>query len=233
MRNKALKLVALLVFAMGAIGCGQIQMPMTLALEEGSGIDIAMVGAGGNEIPLGRTELEGGVETTMTATIDLLALLLNIPIFGVISIDNLLFGGSEFLILGIPTGTVCTIPDPNGSSSGSVLIDLANGHIDFVMDLDTAIKVTSPILGAAIPDGFLFTMAVDDGADMTLAELLDMAFGNADGVLSMTQDLDVLMDTEVGGFPLTLHITGGLTLSTANEFPTGDMLDDCIAYLAE
>jgi hypothetical protein len=233
MRNKALKMVVLLGFAVGAIGCGEIQMPMTLALDEGSAIDIAFVGAGGVEVPLGTTALEGGVETIMTATIDLVALLLKIPIFGIIEIDDLLFGGSEFAILGIPTGTVCAVPDPNGSSGGSVLIDFANSRIDFVMDLDTAIKITNPTLGSLIPDGFLFTMSVEEGADVTMAELLEMAFGNADGVLSITQDLDVFMQAEVLGSALPLHVTGQLTLSTANEFPTGAMLDDCIAFLAE
>jgi hypothetical protein len=233
MRNKALRLVVLLGFAVGAIGCGEIQMPMTLALDEGSAIGIALVGVWGDEIPLGTTELEGGVETSMTATIDLAALLLKVPIFGIIEIDDLLFAGSEFAILGIPTGTLCTIPDPNGSSGGSALIDFANSRIDFVMDLDTAIKITNPVLGNLIPDGFLFTMSVEEGADVTLAELLEMAFGNADGVLSITQDLDVSIVAEVLGSALPLHVTGQLTLSTANEFPTGDMLDECIAFLAE
>jgi hypothetical protein len=66
-----------------------------------------------------------------------------------------------------------------------------------------------------------------------LEEMLEMAFGNADGVLSITQDLDVFMEAEVLGNTLPLHVTGQLSLSTANEFPTGPLLDECIAFLAE
>jgi hypothetical protein len=114
-----------------------------------------------------------------------------------------------------------------------VLIDLANSRIDFVMDLDTAIMITNPVLGNLIPDGFLFTMSVEEGADLTLEEMIQMVFGNADGALSMTQELDVYMEAEVLGSTLPLHVTGQLTLSTANEFPTGALLDECIAFLGE
>jgi hypothetical protein len=205
---------------------------MTLALEEGSAINIAMVAPNGNDLPLGTTSLEGGVVTVMTTQIDLLGLLLHIPMFGIIEIDELLFGGTGFAILGIPTGTVCTVPDPNGSSGGSVLIDIFGGHIDFYMNLDTAIKVTDPVLGGQIPDGFLFTMEVEEGADIALPELLAMAFGNADGVLSITQVLDATFETEVlPGVVIPLHITGELTLATANDFPTGLLMDECIDVL--
>jgi hypothetical protein len=230
MRTKALKLVVLLGFTAGTIGCGEIQMPMTLALEEGSNIEIEMVAP--LALPLGTTYLEGGVETIMTTEIDLIGLLLRVPMFGVIEIDQLLFGGTEFSILGTATGTLCTIPDPNGSSGGSVLIDIFGGHIDFYMNLDTAIMVTNPDLAAGLPDGFQFTMSVEEGADIALPELLAMAFGNADGVLAITQVLDEEFETEIlPGFLATLAITGELTLATANEFPTGLLMDECIAVL--
>jgi hypothetical protein len=230
MRNKALKTAILLVFTVGASGCGEIQMPMTLALEDGSNIEIEMVAP--LTLPLGTTYLEGGVMTVMTANIDLLGLLLHVPMFGVIEIDQLLFGGTEFSILGTATGTLCTIPNPNGSSGGSVLIDIFGGHIDFYMDLDTAIMVTNPDLAANLPDGFQFTMSVDEGADISLPELLAMAFGNADGVLSITQVLDEEFETEIlPGFLATLHISGELALATANEFPTGLLMDECIDFL--
>jgi hypothetical protein len=230
MRTKALKLLVLLGFTVGAIGCGEIQMPMTLALEEGSNIEIEMVAP--LALPLGTTYLEGGVMTVMTANIDLIGLLLHIPMFGIIEIDDLLFGGTGFAILGTPTGTLCTVPDPNGSSGGSVLIDIFGGHIDFYMNLDTAIMVTNPDLAASLPDGFQFTMSVEEGADIALPELLAMAFGNADGVLAITQVLDEEFETEIlPGFLATLHITGELTLATANDFPTGLLMDECIDVL--
>ena len=35
------------------------------------------------------------------------------------------------------------------------------------------------------------------------------------------------------GLFLPLHITGELTLTTANAFPTGLLIDECIAFLEE
>jgi hypothetical protein len=245
MRAKALKLLVLLGFTVGAIGCGAIQVPVIFALEEGSAITIAVpgLGPGGSELVLGTTYLEGGIETTVAVDIDPPSLFRDrLPVSGVMEISDLLFGGSEFDILGNPTGTICTVPNPNGALSGDALLDifddqgkrLRDVHIDIDMVLDTAIKITDPVLGGAIPDGFPFTISVSDAADLAVPEVIAVVNGNADGVLSITQPHDETFVTEVlPGLFLPLHITGELILTTANAFPTGLLIDECIAFLEQ
>jgi len=208
---------------------------MTLALEEGSGMSIYL-NPTTTPVLLGDVQLEGGVDTLMTTQIDLMDLLWHRPIMGTIEVTNLLFAGTPFSILGIPTNEVCTVPDPNTPSGGSVLIDLFdhkinNASLQFVMDMATAIKVGNPVLAGAIPDGFPLVLSVDSEADLSLAEMLSLFAGDTEGGFSITQDLDEVFTVTVVGIPLEMGVLGQLTLTTVNEFPTGALLDDCIALL--
>lgn len=235
MRCKALRLAVLVAFAAGGIACGAIEAPMTLALEEGSGMSIYL-NPTSTPILLGDVDLEGGVETLMTTEIGLFDLLFKRPIMGTIEVTDLLFAGTPFSILGIPTEEVCTVPDPNTPSGGTVLIDLFdhqinNASVQFVMDMATAIKVGNPVLAGAIPDGFPLVLTVDSEADLSLAEMLALLSGDAEGGLTITQVLDEVFTVTVVGIPLELGVQGELTLTTVNEFPTGQLLDDCIALL--
>lgn len=237
MRKKnALLLTALIAFAAGQVACGVIEAPITLALEEGSSIDIFLNPASPNPPLLGSIDLEGGVDTLMTAEFDLIAILFQQPVFGVIEVNDLLFAGTPFSLLGIPSGEVCTIPDPNVASGGTVLIDIFdrqinNASVQFAMDMATVILVGNPTLGSLIPDGFPLVLSVDAEADLTLTEMLTLLSGDAEGGLSITQVLDEEIVVDLLGTPLPIGIQGELTLSTVNEFPTGPLLDDCIAFL--
>ena len=235
MRCKALRLAVLVAFAAGGLACGAMEMPMTLALEEGSGMSIYL-NPTTTPLLLGDVQLEGGVETLMTTQIDLMDLLWHRPIMGTIEITKLLFAGTPFSLLGIPTGAVCTVPDPNTPSGGTVLIDLFdhkinNASVQFVMDMATAIKVENPVLAGAIPDGFPLVLTVDSEADLSLAEMLGMFLGTGGGGFGITQELDEVFTVSVMGLPLELGVVGQLTLNTVDEFPTGALLDDCIALL--
>ena len=235
-RYKALRLAVLVAFAASGIACGVIEAPMTLALEEGSSMTISLNPETPNPIVLGTVELEGGVETLMTAEIGLFDLLLKRPVLGTLEVTNLLFAGTPFSLLGIPTNEVCTIQDPNTASGGSVLIDIFdhqinNASLQFVMDMATAIKVGNPFLSGAIPDGFPLVLSVDSEADLSLAEMISLISGDAEGGLSITQVLDEQFVVDVLGLSLSMGVTGELTLTTVNEFPTGLLLDDCIALL--
>lgn len=236
MLKKALQLTAVTVFAASSIACGDIEALMTLALDEGSSMQISLNPDTPNPVLLGTVDLEGGVDTVMTAEIDLFALLFAQPIIGAIEVEDLLFAGTPFDLLGIPTDEVCVIKDPNGASGGTALIDLFdhqpnNASLQFMIDLASRIRVGNPFLAGAIPEGFPLVLEVDSEADLSLAEMLSLISGSGDGGFSVTQELDEQFDVDVAGIPLSLGVTGELSLSTVNEFPTGPLLDDCIALL--
>jgi hypothetical protein len=235
-RKNVLLLAALTAFAAGQVACGVIEAPMTLALEEGSSMQISLNPTSPNPLVLGTVDLEGGVETLMTAEFSLFAILFHQPVFGVIEVNDLLFAGTPFSLLGIPTGEVCTVQDPNVSSGGTVLIDIFdhqinNASIQFVVDLAAVIRLGNPTLANLIPDGFPLVLSVDADADLTLAEMLALISGDAEGGLAITQELDEVLIADLLGTPLEIGVQGELTLATVNEFPTGPLLDDCIALL--
>lgn len=229
LREKLALLGLLVAFAGNSIACGQISVPMTLALDsEASSISLELLPAG---TPLGTTVLEGGVDTNMEIDINLFDILFFQPLSGGIEIVDLLFAGTELSILGIPTGTLCTIVDESAPGGGTAIIDIFAGEISFNMDLATVILPTDPGLLSLIPDGFAFPTSFSDTAELSLIDLLGLAFGNADGGLTITQPLDTVISVEVLGLPLDLGISGEITLATANEFPTGPLLDQCDDFL--
>ena len=236
MRTKILLLAALTGFASGQVACGVIEVPITLALEEGSAIDLSLNPTTPNPIPLGTIDLEGGVETLMTAEFSLIAILFKQPVFGLIDVTDLLFAGTPFSLLGIPSDEVCTVQDPLVGSGGTVLIDIFdrqinNASLQFVLDLAASIQLGNPVLANLIPDGFPLVLSVDSEADLTLAEMLTLLSGNAEGGLAITQELQEVLEVDLNGIPLEVGVDGQLTLATVNEFPTGALLDDCIALL--
>jgi hypothetical protein len=230
MLRQTLLLGMLTVFAASQVACGQIEVPMTLALDSSqSSISLSLQPAG---LPLGTTELEGGVSTLMTMDIGLIEILFHLPFSGIIEVTDLLFGGTSINILGTPTGTLCTIVDESAPGGGTVLVDIFDGMIDFDMVLGTAILPTNPAILALIPDGFAFEFAFSDSAELSLVDLLGLAFGNADGGLALTQTFSDVIEVIVLGNPLQIGIDGQVTLATANEFPSGLLLDECDAFLS-
>jgi hypothetical protein len=151
----------------------------------------------------------------------------------VIEVTDLLFGGSSIDILGTPTGTLCTIVDEASPGGGTALVDIFDGEIAFDMALGTKILPTNPDITALLPDGFAFSFFFSDTSDLSLAELLALAFGNADGGMTVQQELNDVIDVEILGNPLQIGISGEITMVTVNELPTGLLLvDRCIDFLA-
>jgi len=232
MHIKALKIAILGAFVATSIACGQIEVPMTLALDaEASSIELT-IPAGAPE-PTADIGLEGGVETLMVAEISLIDLLFSQAVLGTIEVTDLLFGGTPFNILGISTEEVCVVVDDNAAGGGTVLIDIFQGHIDFNMTLATAILIGNPILGGVIPDGFPFEISVMEGADLSLVEMLALLGGNTDGGLAIEQNFSEVIEADIGGLIVPIGVNASISLATANEFPSGMLIDDCIAFLAE
>jgi len=232
MHSKALKTAILAACVATSVACGQIEVPMTLALDsENSAIDLTIPSSA--PAPTASIGLEGGVETNMVAEISLLSILFAQPVMGTIEIVDLLFGGTPFSILGVSTEEVCVVVDENAAAGGTVLIDIFQGHIDFNMSLATAILIGNPVLGGVIPDGFPFAIDVMSGADLSLIEMLALLGGNADGGLAIEQNFSEEIVVDIGGLMIPIGIDAAISLATANEFPTGMLIDDCIAFLAE
>jgi hypothetical protein len=214
-----------------------IEAPAILALDEGSAMDLIVNPDTPNPLPVATIGLEGAAATLMTVDIGFFDVLLGLPLDGTVEVTDLLFAGTPFSLFGFPTGAVCTIPDPNSASTGTVSIDifdqqLNNASVSFAMDLATAIVVENPDLSGPFPDGLPLNLAVDADADLTLAELLALISGNAEGVLTITQPLSERFDIQILGLTIPLGIEGALTLTTVNAFPTGPLLDDCIEFLS-
>ncbi len=233
MIHKTLKLTLIAMFAMGSIACGEIEMPMILALQgEDNSINMTMF----PDTPTAQSftiDLEGGVETRMVISLSLLDLIFQHGVFAQIVIDDLLFGGTPFAILGQSTDEVCVVVDEAaGGGGGMAFVDIFQGLISFDMSLATAVLIGSPLLGGAIPDGFPFAMDIQETAEMSLIDMLGLAFGSADGGFAISQTISDSMIVDVLGLQIPIDIESSMTLGTANEFPTGDLLDDCYAFLA-
>jgi hypothetical protein len=236
-RKKALELAILVAFASGSVACGVIEAPAILALDEGSAIDITVNPDTPNPLPVATVALEGGVVTLMSVEIDLFHLLLTLPATGTIEVTDLLFAGEPFTLFTLPTGAVCTIPDPNGSSGGTVSLDifdqqLNNASLEFAMDVATAIVVENPSLSGPFPDGLPIGLAVDSEADLTLIELIGLISGSAEGAITVTQPLSERFIVPFLNLEIPLGVDGVLTLTTVDAFPTGPFLDDCIDFLS-
>jgi hypothetical protein len=237
--QKALQLFVVAMFAATSMACGQIEIPMTLALlGEDNSIEMTLL----PDTPQATTfdiDLEGGVETRMVVELSLTDLIFKHGIFSQIVIDDLLFAGTPFTILGIPTEEVCVVVDENAAGGGGVaFIDIFNSLVSFDMQLATAVLIGNDFLGGAIPDGFPFAIDVQSTAELTILDMLGLIFGSADGGLQITQTIEdtIIADIDLGGpapLQLPIQINASLTLGTANEFPTGTLLNDCYAFLAE
>lgn len=231
LKNKILLLATLVVFSANGIACGQIQVPMTLVVDSDvSSIALTLEPAG---IPLGETFLEGGLSTLMTLDIGLIELLFHLPFSGVIELTDLLFGSTSINILGNPTGTLCTVIDPMNPGGGSVLVDIFDGTIDFDLSAGSVILPTNPTIAALIPDGFPFAFMFSDSAELSLLDLLSLAFGDAAGGLSVEQTFMDVIEVEILGNPIMIGLDGTVSLATANEIPSGlPLVEECEAFLA-
>ncbi len=233
--GKTLKLLSITAFGATSIACGDIQLPQTLALV---GEDNVITMTLSPDTPAAQSfdlGLEGGVDTTITLSLSLLDLLVNGGLNGLITVDELLFAGTPFEILGIPTGEVCIVPDQDNPGGGSVLIDILAGLMSLDAAFNTRVLLGNELFASAIPDGFPFPLNVQDTSELSIADLIGLIFGNADGGgMLISQELSDQFEAEIlPGFPpIIIGVEGNISLGTVNEFPTGDLIDACDAFLS-
>lgn len=220
-----------LVAATG-LGCGEIEMPIDLALEQPSELTL--------ELPIfpppfdqATTSLVGGVQTTIIADLGLLKLLgalVGKAIPAEIVIDDILIAGSEILIGGgLPTGAICLFQDPDLASGGTAKLNLLLGAAAFDMTLNTRLGLTDPLLGGLLGEPAPFTQVVSAVTPLSIGDMLAM-LGGGGGGLALTQEIDATF----GPVPIlgTIHVTGALTLASSDEFPSDPLLDTCADFIA-
>lgn len=231
--SRTFKLFVLTAFAASSIACGDIQMPQTLALVgESNSIEMTLLPGTASATSF-TLDLEGGVDTTITISLSLADLIFQHGLNGVITVDDLLFAGTPFVLLGIPTGDVCIVQDDANPGGGTVFIDIFQGLMSFNADFNTRVMLGNPILAANIPDGFPFPMSISDVSELSIADMLGMLFGNADGGLEISQTISDEFEAEIlPGVIIPIGVEASLTLATVNEFPTGALIDGCNAILA-
>jgi hypothetical protein len=216
----------------GSFGCGQIEVPLNLALAGDSAIDLYM--------PLfppphdtAHSDLVGGVETTAIVDLDPFALIDPDGIAAAIQVDDLLIAGTPILIGGaLSTGTICGNLDPESPSGGIALIQPFRHQMDVQMTLGTVISVTNPALSVFLPGGLPFPAEIDTTIPITLSDLFDLFLGLLFGGgglsgLELTQEISATLPDDI---PLLAgsEISATLTLVSAEEIPADPLLADCV-----
>jgi hypothetical protein len=229
-------MVVLLVTGIApAIGCGQIELPVTLALEQPSDLTIELAIT---DPPLEETtNLVGGVETTIVTNIglkELLGALVGKAIPADIQIDDILIAGTEILIGpegdpgALPTGTICLFQDPDLASEGGASFNLLLGVAAFDMTLNTKLGLTDPLLNMLLGGPQPFQQVVSAMVPVSLTDMLALLTGGGSG-LALSQDIDASFNAPVLG---DVHVTGTLTLASTDTFPSGPLLTECADYIA-
>lgn len=225
-RRLRLLLTALVVaVATGSFGCN-LSIDQTLALEEGSALEIE-VPAGSGTVAV--ASLEGGTVFNIDIAIGFFDILFG-NIDGDVSVGEILFASNGFNLLGIDTQELCVVPDPADPGGGSFAADIFGGSATFDVSINTRGLVGNPALAAAIPDGFAFPFNLQSTVPLTLADMIGLLTGG--GGLSVSQELDETFDAQVGPITVPLHIGGELALGSADAFPTSPLLDACLAIIA-
>ncbi|MDH4015830.1 MAG: hypothetical protein OEV20_00670 [Actinomycetota bacterium] len=213
------------VMSMGSVACN-LEIDQTLGLDEGSAMEVEVPAGSGS---VGVATVEGGTIMNIDIAIGLFDILFG-SIEGDVSVGELLFASSGFNLLGIDTEELCVIPDPVDPGGGTFAADIYGGSATFDVAINTRALVGSPILGAAIPDGFAFPFALQSTMPLSLGDMIGMLTGS--GGLSVSQSLDETFDVTVGAITLPIHLGGTLNLSSVDAFPTSPLMDACLAIVA-
>lgn len=216
-----------------SIGCGEIDLPVSLALEQPSNLTIELAIT---DPPLEETtNLVGGVDTTITTKIglkELLGALIGKAIPADIAIDDILIAGTEIIIgddeSGIPTDTICLFQDPDLASDGAASFNLLLGVASFDMTLNTKLGLTDPFLDALLGGPQPFQQVVSAVTPVSITDMLALLTGGGSG-LSLSQEIDANFEAPILG---SIHVTGTLTLASTDTPPSSPLLDDCTAYIA-
>jgi hypothetical protein len=235
--KKAAQGLCVALFASLTVACGAIEVPMTLAFDDEAdnniGVTVYLDEVGGSVLMEMDTALTGYLQTNMVVEIDVIAWLLQQGILTTIEITDLLFAGTEMLILGQWSEEVCIVLNEEDPGGGTAFIDIFAGRIAFLMTLSTQMLIGNEQLSAAIPDGFPFSTEMAAETDMDLWTMLGLMLGLPGSSMSLYQHIEDDIVIPVLGLELPAHISADMTLMTVTEVPQNDLIQGCIDFLAE
>jgi len=215
----------------GSVGCGDIDVPLDLALVGDNTITITADGS-----PPLSTTLVGGVETTISVDLGLFSLLNPNGIMAGIAVDDLLFAGENIPVLGgiINTGTLCIEQNLDNPGGGAAHLRILKGEADFLLALNTTIRGTDPgfiaLLDSIGFDSLPFDTVVEvQDVPLTFADLLGLVAGGGGGGggLELSQDISTTLPADVPFFGGAL-VEASLTLATVDEIPVDPLMADCV-----
>jgi hypothetical protein len=205
--------------------CGPIEVPVNLNLDPSGPNELVL------EDPFGNVEtsqLVGGVAATLILDTD--KLLTWRGVFATLRVDDIRIAGSEFAIVGIPTGIICLAPDPDLASGGfAYLRPLFKKEADIQLTLNSLAFVTRPELAPLAPP-LPFGATIETQVPLSLADLAALAAGEG-GSLVITE---TIMDTLppdiflVGGSDITVTVT----MTNADAQAEDPLLDHCDDFFA-
>jgi hypothetical protein len=213
----------------GSVGCGDIDIPLDLALVGDNTISITQEGS-----PPLSTSLVGGVQTTVSVDIGLFSLLNPNGIMAGIAVDDILFAGENIPVLGgiINTGTLCIEQNQDNPGGGSAHMRIFQGQADFLLALNTTIRGTDPGFIALLDtlgfDSLPFDTVVDvQDVPLSFADLLGLLFGGSgSGGLELNQQISTTLPPELPFFG-GATVEADLTLATVDEIPIDPLMLDC------
>jgi len=208
------------------VGCGQIDLPVTFALQGENTITLDTPFFG----TLSST-LIGGAEATVTIDLNPFVLFKPQGLAALISLDRVLMAGTEIHIGTLNTGIVCVYDDPDNPGGGIAYLRPLHQEGDFNLSFNTLISPTSPQLQALFPDPLPFQAEISTTVPVTLAQLLGLLTGGGDGGLELSQEIQAVLPEEIPLLGGSI-VTADLTLATVETFPTDPMLDHCEDFLA-
>ena len=144
---------------------------------------------------------------------------------GDISVEELLIAAPGVNIL-VPTQEICIIPDATDPGGGTFEANLHTRTATF----DVAVN-TNAVFGNEVLGSFPFPFVLESTLPFSLADMLGLLTGSTD--LAITQPINQPLSFDVVGIPITGQLTGQITLSSADAFPTSPLLDECIAIIGQ
>lgn len=227
--SRPLLLLASALFTLNA-GCGQIQLPVSFALEGENTIslEVPFFPPGQNVFD---SSLVGGADATITIDLDPFKLLTRDGLAALISLDLVRIAGTDINLFGLHTGTVCIYDDPDNPGGGIAHLRPLRSEADFDLAFNTLISPTNPQILALFADPLPFQAEISTTTTVTLADLMGLLLGSSGSGIELSQEIQATLPEDIPFFANSI-VTANLTLATAEGIPTDPLLDECEAFLA-